>query len=180
MKTFSSFRTELQEGVKLKDTLEYIKKAHAGQERAPGIEYWNHPADVARKVRKVFGGKANRDTIHAALLHDTIEDTKTTPEDLKKMGYSDKVIKAVQLLTKNKKLTYGGNIANIIKSGSNIAQMVKYADNLDNFSSTPKPNAAPEKVTKSKTKYARSMNILGNRLSRNLGVPVKADYSYKK
>ena len=177
MKKFKQLREDLNE-VRIKDTVQYIQKAHAGQERAPGVDYWHHPADVARKVRKLFGSKATKDAIHAALLHDTIEDTDTSPEDLKRMGYSDKVIQAVQLLTKNKKLTYGGNIGNIAKSDNDIAKMVKYADNLDNFSATPKVGASPEKVMKSKTKYARSMNILGQVISRRIGKPVKADYKY--
>lgn len=178
MKTYSAFKQELNE-VRLKDTVKFIQKAHAGQERAPGVDYWHHPADVARRLRKLFGKDANVDAIHAALLHDTIEDTGTTADDLAKMGYSPEVVKAVQLLTKNKSLTYGGNIGNIVKSGSNIAAMVKYADNLDNFSSVPKPSSSPEKVKKGKTKYALSMNVLGNVLSRRLGKPVRADYKYQ-
>src|SRR3982751_5291578 len=56
---------------------------HRDQRRkdAGATPYINHPLDLAR-VLIVEGGVTDAATIAAALLHDTIEDTKTTPQDL--------------------------------------------------------------------------------------------------
>jgi len=164
MITFKEFRSKLDEAVKLKTTLNLIKKAHSGQEREPGKPYWTHPLEVAKKGRKIFGKKFNKDAVHAALLHDTIEDTPVKAHHLRRLGYPKHVVQAVQLLSKDKKKTYGGNIHRILKSGNKIAQMVKHVDNLDNLSAKPKDSWSPAKVKKSKAKYRISANILAHRL----------------
>lgn len=168
MKTFKQFRTDLNEAVKLKDTKAFVVKAHAGQEREPGVPYHTHPIAVARTVRKMFGRKANKDTLTVAGLHDVPEDTPYTLNDLKKMGHPHHVVQAVGLLTKDKSKTYGGNIKRIIASKNIHAMMVKAADNHDNLMATPPPHWTPAKIKKSKEKYRRSRDILVSAISRML------------
>lgn len=55
------------------------EKAHAGQKRQSGEPYFTHPVAVAEILTKMG---ADRDTIVAALLHDTVEDTPLTLEDI--------------------------------------------------------------------------------------------------
>lgn len=56
-------------------------KAHAPQKRASGEPYIIHPIAVATIIAQMH---LDRDSIIAALLHDTVEDTCVTPEDIKK------------------------------------------------------------------------------------------------
>ena len=62
-------------------------------------------------------------------LHDVVEDSPTTLEDLKVYGYSDEVVEAVGLLTHDKKaISYDDYIAKIGFSGNDLAIKVKIHD----------------------------------------------------
>ena len=68
------------------DEIEIVKKAynyaanlHSGQTRQSGEPYISHPLNVAYILAEMH---ADRDTICAGLLHDTLEDTNTTKEDI--------------------------------------------------------------------------------------------------
>lgn len=63
--------------------LSYATKQHCGQVRkgGQGIPYVNHPIEVTR-ILYVAGGVRDIDLLCASLLHDVIEDTETTKEDL--------------------------------------------------------------------------------------------------
>jgi hypothetical protein len=62
-------------------------------------------------------------------LHDVVEDSPTTLEDLKVYGYSDEVVEAVGLLTHDKNaISYDDYIANIGFSGNDLAIKVKIRD----------------------------------------------------
>ena len=57
----------------------FAMKAHGSQQRASGDPYFSHPLEVAGILTHY---KLDADTIVTALLHDTIEDTEVTAEDL--------------------------------------------------------------------------------------------------
>ena len=59
---------------------EYAKEAHSNQKRASGEPYFIHPCAVAEILMDLGLDSA---TIAAALLHDVIEDTSSTAEDIK-------------------------------------------------------------------------------------------------
>ena len=59
----------------------YALSKHSGQKRLSGEEYINHPVEVAGILADL---DLDEDTIAAALLHDVIEDTQTTKEDVEK------------------------------------------------------------------------------------------------
>lgn len=68
------------EGVaKVKTAYEYAEAMHAGQVRKSGEPYIIHPLNVAYTVALM---QADIDTVCAALLHDSIEDTKATKEEI--------------------------------------------------------------------------------------------------
>lgn len=151
-----------------KDTLAFIKNAHMGQKY--GSEpYWTHPKAVADLGKKVFGSKFTEIAYIAALLHDVVEDTNHGINELKNLGYSDEILSAVELLTKDNSLSYEANIKRIISSGNRIAMMVKYCDNNMNYHGD-KSTWDEKRRIKSQTKYAKSLNTLGKKLG------VKADY----
>jgi len=146
----------------IKNTFNFIKKAHTGQQYGDD-PYWTHPRKVAAIGRKLFGSKFNLDAVKVAFLHDVVEDTRYTLDQIARMGYSPEVVDAVRLLTKNKALTYKDNIKNIIDSGNKLAIMVKYADNYANYTGD-KSDWTPEKRSSSQKKYKSSMDVLGNKL----------------
>ena len=140
----------------IQQTISFIKKAHAGQTYG-SHPYWTHPVAVAEKATELFG---HDDSVYiVALLHDVIEDTPYTAKDLLDMGYSPKIVAAVELLSKDKSLSYEGNIEKIAKSGNILAKKVKYADNFINFNGD-KSHWDPKKAEKSNSKYAASMKTL--------------------
>jgi FMN phosphatase YigB (HAD superfamily) len=143
-------------------TLKFIKDAH-GDQLYGKLPYWRHPRAVAMTGRKIFGSRFNSEAVKAAFLHDVVEDTDTDLSDLEELGFSDRVIEAVSLLTKDSSLTYFQNIDRIIGSGNEIAQMVKYADNYENYTGD-KSDWAADRAASSNEKYLKSLNKLGDHL----------------
>ena len=61
-------------------------------------------------------------------LHDVVEDTDLTIEDLRKMGVEEEVLEAVDLLTHQEGISYEDYVKNILLSGNEIAIQVKVND----------------------------------------------------
>src|SRR5450631_1239187 len=78
----------------------YAMKAHGAQKRASGDPFFSHPLEVAAILTDM---KLDDATIVAAVLHDTIEDTDSTREEIDKLFGSD-IGRLVDGLTKLKKL----------------------------------------------------------------------------
>ena len=95
------------------------KKAHAGQVDKAGVDYIQHPLYVASQV-KTEQEKA------VALLHDVIEDSDITVEDLLVSGLSNEVVTAVQILTKKKGQSYQEYLEKV--KTNDLARVVKLAD----------------------------------------------------
>src|SRR3990170_7675395 len=64
----------------VRQAYEFSKQAHAGQQRLTGQPYVSHPLEVAGIL---VDFKMDTTTVTAALLHDVLEDTKATYDDLK-------------------------------------------------------------------------------------------------
>jgi (p)ppGpp synthase/HD superfamily hydrolase len=109
--------------------IRFIKRAHKGQKDLGGKPYWTHPVRVMARL----GRSASVTEKHAALLHDVIEDTKTTFDDLRKAGFHADVLVAVELLTRPANLTYQRYISRLMRSGNVVAMRVKLVDLLDNM-----------------------------------------------
>ena len=88
-------------GIVLK-AYEYAKNAHANQKRASGEPYFIHPCAVADILMELGLDAA---TIAAALLHDVIEDTEATAEDIK-AEFGDEVLDLVSGVTKLEKIVF--------------------------------------------------------------------------
>ena len=81
---------------------EYAKAAHANQKRASGEPYFIHPCAVADILMELGLDGA---TIAAALLHDVIEDTDSTADDIKR-EFGDEVLDLVSGVTKLEKIVF--------------------------------------------------------------------------
>jgi len=146
-------------------TLDFIKQAH-GDQLYGNFPYWTHPRAVALTGRKIFKNKFNSDAVKTAFLHDVVEDTNVSLDELRKLEFSDQVVNAVDLLTKDRSLSYADNIEKIIASGNPLAMMVKYADNYENFTGD-KSDWDSEKAAASQKKYLKSLDRLGDVLGVN-------------
>ncbi len=110
-----------------KKALEIATKAHKGQVDKAGVDYIEHPKAVARRCSTAEGRIA-------ALLHDTIEDTEVSAEELIESGIPEEIVKAVVLVTKDRKdpdYSYETYLKRIKENP--IARMVKMADLLHNM-----------------------------------------------
>ena len=99
------------------------KKAHAVQKDKGGEDYFNHPLYVSSLVN-------TEDEKIVALLHDVVEDTDITLNDLKQQGFSTQIIDAVDAITKRDREEYEKYINRLIKN--KIAVKVKIADMTHN------------------------------------------------
>jgi len=84
------------------DAYLYSAKAHRGQSRRSGEAYISHPIEVAYNLTRL---KMDEQTVAAGLLHDTIEDTLATPEEIKEL-FGDEVYELVDGVTKISKIEF--------------------------------------------------------------------------
>ncbi len=112
------------------ETIAFIEKANAGQTDRGGAPYDLHPVAVMRRLPADVDDEVRL----AALLHDVIEDTPYTREDLAAMGYSARTLEAVDWVTQTPGDTrsYPEKIAAIIAGGNMDAIQVKFADMSEN------------------------------------------------
>lgn len=113
----------------------FAASAHSGQTRAGGLPYISHPVRVANIVKKYKNSKELDALLSAAFLHDTVEDTDTTEEQLQKM-FGDLVASLVKELTSDKeeidKVGKQQYLSNKMNNMSSWALVIKLADRLDN------------------------------------------------
>ena len=116
----------------LEIALEIAAAAHAGQTDKAGQPYILHPLRVMFSVK-------NADERIAAILHDTVEDTHVTFDDLVSAGFSASVITAVRALTKTDGESRIDAALRAVEDP--IARQVKLADVADNMdlSRIPRP-----------------------------------------
>ena len=131
---------------------EIAKKAHLGQVDKAGEDYIKHPEKVASFV-KTDEEKA------VSYLHDVIEDTELTLEDLYKYGFSEEVLKAVDVITKKKGQDYQTYL-NFVKENK-LARVVKLADLRHNSDLTRLINIT-EKDIERKEKYQKAIDFLNS------------------
>jgi (p)ppGpp synthase/HD superfamily hydrolase len=114
--------------------LEFATKKHSGQKRRGGEDYVQHCIRVSKTVSFFTG---NENVIIAALLHDTLEDTETTFDELN-AEFGAEVANLVLSVTNDeeKMLKMGGKreyMAKKITTLSDDALIIKMADRLDNI-----------------------------------------------
>ena len=106
------------------------KQSRKDEERTP---YINHPISVAKIISEI-GNVEDPEVLAAALLHDTIEDTKTTPEELID-NFGERVCSLVQEVTDDKnlpKLERKQRQIDHAKEISEGAALIKLGDKISN------------------------------------------------
>lgn len=176
----------------LRQVLQFATQAHAGQTRSSGEPYISHPISVAQTVEKHKKSKNLDALIAAAYLHDTIEDTDTTHEDLEKM-FGGLVASLVQELTSDKEqISRVGKTEYLSKKMahdmSSYALVIKLADRLDNVqdittAKTPAWRAKYREETERILDYIEKNRVLSGTHKRLVGlirnklkeIPVESD-----
>jgi hypothetical protein len=105
--------------------VEMASKAHAGVKDKQGEPYLLHP------IRVMMGVEGEAAQI-VAMLHDVVEDTDVTLDDIRNDGFSDEVIEALTLVTHQKDQPYADYV--IACRANEVAWQVKLSDLRDNTS----------------------------------------------
>jgi hypothetical protein len=107
----------------IEKALQIAAKAHEGQRDKEGLPYILHPL-------RVMMGVEGEEAQIVAVLHDVVEDTPVTLDDLRQAGFNEGVLAAVECVTHRKDEPYADYVVRC--KGNEIARWVKLADLGDN------------------------------------------------
>jgi (p)ppGpp synthase/HD superfamily hydrolase len=125
-------------------------RAHGGQEGKDGTPYILHPLRLMTRM------ETEEERI-AAVLHDVVEDSEVTLEDLRKAGFPKSVLKTVKLLTHEEGISYDDYVERL--KPHPVARRIKLADLEDN-SNIHRLSGIEEKDLERLRKYHRAWKIL--------------------
>ena len=125
-------------------------EAHKEHLDKTGMPYIYHPFYLATQMD-------TEETTTVALLHDVIEDSDLTLSDLRQYGFSETILRAVELLTHAEDVPYFDYVENL--KSDPIARTVKRADLLHNSDIT-RYDHVDENIQSKLEKYARALRIL--------------------
>ena len=134
----------------LEDAILLAAEAHRGQTEKAGHPYILHP------LRVMFRLESETDRI-VGVLHDVIEDTRYTLQDLRAMGYPEPLLQALDCLTRRETETYEEFITRLRINP--VARRVKLADLEDNMDVRRLP-ALTEKDAERLKKYLNAWTLL--------------------
>lgn len=128
-------------------------EAHAGQTDKCGTPYVFHPFHLAEQM-------TDEHTTCVALLHDVVEDTDVTLDELAR-EFPPTVIDALRLLTHDPRVPYLDYVRAV--ASNPIARTVKRADLTHNLDATRYAGSTPppaEELARRRTKYENALAIL--------------------
>ena len=124
--------------------------AHAGQRDKAGEAYIAHPVRVASRLK-------DRAAQVVALLHDVVEDTDVTLDDLAR-DFDAQIVAAVDAITKRDGEGYESYLARVAENA--LALEVKRADLAGNSDPERMARLTPEARTRLELKYAKAREVL--------------------
>lgn len=133
-----------------KKAMKLCFEAHKNQTDKSGLPYIFHPFHLAEQM-------TDEVTTIVALLHDVVEDTDYSLNDIEAMGFSQEVMTALSLLTHDKSVPYMDYVA-LIKQNP-VAKTVKLAD-LKHNSDLSRLDVVDEKALARREKYLRAIAFL--------------------
>lgn len=133
-----------------KKALRISFNAHKNQLDKSGMPYVYHPFHVAEQMKDEY-------STCVALLHDVVEDTDITLDELKSNEFPDDVIEALSLMTHSDDVPYLDYIRNL--KDNPIARRVKLAD-LAHNSDLSRLDVVDEKAVERVNKYKQAILIL--------------------
>ena len=136
--------------IHLGKAIELAKQHHKGQTDKAGKPYIEHPLRVMYQV------ESEEEKI-VAVLHDIVEDTDISLDDLRNEGFSKEVVDAVECLTKQDGENYDSYIERI--SFNPLAVKIKLADLEDNRDLTRLPQVTDKDLERLE-KYDKALEKL--------------------
>ena len=133
-----------------KKALSLCFDAHKDQRDKGGLPYVFHPFHLAEQM-------TDEVTTVVALLHDVVEDTHYTLDDLTQMGFDKVVIDAVTLMTHGDGVDYMDYVRAI--KANPVAKAVKLAD-LRHNSDLTRAEVVDEKTIERREKYLKAIALL--------------------
>jgi (p)ppGpp synthase/HD superfamily hydrolase len=133
-----------------KKALRLCFEAHKDQLDKSGLPYIFHPFHLAEQMD-------TEATVCVALLHDVVEDTDYTLEDLIAMGFPKPVTDALALMTHDENVPYLDYVSKL--KDNPIARQVKLAD-LKHNSDLTRLDRIDEKALERVEKYRKAMELL--------------------
>lgn len=133
-----------------KKALKLCFEAHKDQVDKTGVPYVFHPFHLAEQMTDEI-------TTVCALLHDVVEDTDCTFEDLQKMGFPDEVIIALKLLTHDPAVPYMEYVKAL--AGNPVSRQVKIAD-LQHNSDLSRMDEIDQRAIERTEKYKKALAYL--------------------
>lgn len=133
-----------------KKAMKIAFNAHKEQVDKNGIPYIYHPVHLAEQMD-------SEETICVALLHDVVEDTNITFENLEEYGFYDEIIVALKLMTHDVSIPYMEYVKKI--KTNEIAKKVKLAD-LNHNSDLSRLDFVDEKALQRAEKYKKAIELL--------------------
>ena len=130
--------------------LKIARKAHKGQVDKAGVDYIQHPIAVAHML-------LTDEEKAVAYLHDTLEDTEYTAQDLLDAGINDDVVTAVVIITKKQGQEYFEYLS-AVKSNV-LARAVKIADLTHNMDLSRLQIVTEEDILRIE-KYRKALSFL--------------------
>ncbi len=124
--------------------------AHKDQLDKSGMPYVFHPFHLAEQME-------DENSTIVALLHDVVEDTDHTIDELKEMGFSEEITRAIALLTHDESVPYMDYIEKI--KADPIAKAVKLAD-LRHNSDRSRLDSLDEWAMRREEKYKAAIRLL--------------------
>ncbi|MFS9058253.1 GTP pyrophosphokinase [Streptococcus infantis] len=130
--------------------LSIARQAHEGQLDKAGVDYIEHPIYVASQVD-------TEEEKAVALLHDVIEDSSVTAEELLNAGLPETVVTAIQILSKKKGQDYQTYLENV--KSNPLARVIKLAD-LKHNSDLSRLSSVTDKDLERLEKYKKAIDYL--------------------
>ena len=133
-----------------KKAMQICFEKHKNQMDKSGVPYVFHPFHVAESM-------TSEDATIVALLHDVVEDTDTSFEELEQYGFSQSVMDALKLMTHDDNVPYLQYVENL--KHNPIAREVKIAD-LTHNSDTSRLDTITDWDLQRAKKYQKALDIL--------------------
>ena len=130
--------------------VEIAKYAHAGQVDKAGADYIQHPLRVMDAVD-------SEEAKIVAVLHDVVEDSEISLQDLRDRGFNEAILEAISCLTKKEGENYEQFIRRV--SSNELARLVKIADLRDNMNVDRLPKVTEQDLARV-TKYQKALVTL--------------------
>ncbi|WP_308465645.1 5' nucleotidase, NT5C type [Rathayibacter soli] len=140
---------------KLDEAIALARRAHSGQRDKLGVTYICHPLTVMSRV-------TTTDEKIVAVLHDVVEDTSVTLDDLRELGFAPHILDAVDAVTKRPGEPLADSMARV--RAVPMALTIKKADishNADPVRQAGLPDDVRARLT---VKYTESARLLGTTL----------------